>query len=190
MSTALLIIDVQNDFLEGAVLAARNTKTLIEPLNQFITAAMDSGYHFFFTRDWHPSNHCSFNSQGGPWPPHCIQGTFGAKFADGLIIPASSQMIDIETDPVRANMTYSAFENTSLLEDLKSKHITEVIATGIATEYCVASTVIDALRYGFPVTVIRDLVRPINLNPGDDNKALLDMSIAGAHVIDQSFRIF
>ena len=177
---ALVVIDVQNDFCLGGVLPARDTSSLIQPLNDVVSWSIIHHIVCAFTRDWHPPDHCSFRSQGGPWPPHCIQGTRGAEFAEGLIVPSSSLVIDLEKDSGKANMSYSAFENTNLEQDLHRLQVTRIAATGIATDYCVRATVLDALRCGFKVEVLTDLIRPIDVNDGDAARALKEMTGTGA----------
>jgi len=183
MKHALIVVDVQRDFCEGGVLAARNTSSLISPLNAVITWSIQHGILCMFTRDWHPANHCSFQSQGGPWPSHCVQGTPGAEFAGGLQLPKSALVIDIEKDSDKANMSYSAFENTNLKAELRNRRITEVAVCGIATDYCVKATVLDALRCGFRTSVLTDLVRPIDVHAGDSASALAEMKSAGATLL-------
>jgi nicotinamidase/pyrazinamidase len=180
---ALIIIDVQKDFCEGGVLPARDTTSLIPLLNAALALFIQNGITCVFTRDWHPANHCSFQSQGGPWPSHCVQGTPGAEFATGLHVPNSALVIDIEKDSDKANMSYSAFENTILEAELRARRITEVAACGIATDYCVRATVLDALRCGFRTYVLTDLVRPIDVHAGDSVKALAEMKSAGATLL-------
>jgi len=180
MYKALLIIDVQNDFCEGGILPAINTLSIIQPLNDLIRLSLKKNIICVFTRDWHPPDHISFVSQGGPWPPHCIQGSEGAEFARDLFVPNSSLVIDIEKDSNRKSMSYSAFENTSLDLELHQRGILEIAVTGIATEYCVKATVLDALRYGFHTSVLTDVIRPINVAIGDDKKALNEMKNTGA----------
>jgi nicotinamidase/pyrazinamidase len=183
MKQALIVVDVQRDFCDGGVLPAKDTSSLISPLNYVIASCMRSGILCVFTRDWHPPDHCSFHSQGGPWPPHCIQGTLGAEFADDLQFPDSGLVIDIEKDSNTRNMGYSAFENTNLAAELRNRHIQEIAACGIATEYCVKATVMDALRSGFRVSVLTDLVRPIDISPNDSSKALAEMIASGAMLL-------
>lgn len=180
MKNALIIVDVQRDFCEGGVLPAQNTASLIFPLNAAIAWSIQQGIICVFTRDWHPTNHCSFQSQGGPWPAHCIQGTQGAEFASGLQFPKPALVIDIEKESDKANMSYSAFENTTLEVELRAQHITDVAACGIATDYCVKATVLDALRCGLRTSVLTDLVRPIDVHNGDSANALAEMKAAGA----------
>jgi len=180
---ALIVVDVQRDFCEGGVLPAKQTRSLIPPLNAVIDRCVQNEVACVFTRDWHPANHCSFQSQGGPWPPHCVQGTRGAEFAVGLQLPDSRLVIDIEKDSNTRNMGYSAFENTNLEAELCNRRITELAVCGIATDYCVKATVLDAIRCGFQVAVLTDLVRPIDLQPGDSARALAEMKSEGAKLL-------
>jgi nicotinamidase/pyrazinamidase len=179
---AIIIIDIQNDFCHNGVLPAKDTFTLIQPLNRIIVWALKKNYICIYTRDWHPWNHCSFTTFGGTWPPHCIQGSYGARFTDGILVPYSSIIIDIEKEPGQTNMTYSAFENSSLRDELNRLGISHLAATGIATEYCVKATVLEGIQFGFSFTVLTDLVRPINIKPGDDQQALEEMKAAGAEI--------
>jgi nicotinamidase-related amidase len=186
MNRALIVVDVQRDFCAGGVLPAKDTSRLISPLNIVIASCIQSGVLCVFTRDWHPADHCSFQAQGGSWPPHCIQGTPGAEFAIGLQFPDSGLVIDIEKDSNTRNMGYSAFENTNLEAELHNRHIQEIAACGIATEYCVKATVLSALRSGFRVSVLTDLVRPINISPNDSSRALADMVASGAMLLSSN----
>lgn len=180
MCIALLVIEVQKDFCDGGVLPAKNTASLIPPLNELIHWSVSRHIPCIYTRDWHQADHCSFINQGGPWHPHCVQNTPGSEFADGLVIVDAAVIIDIEKESLQNNMTCSAFENTNLYQTLKDQKITDLIVTGIATDYSVKTTVIDALRFGFDVVVITDLVRPIDNKPNDSNSALEEMESAGA----------
>jgi nicotinamidase/pyrazinamidase len=180
---ALLIIDVQKDFCEGGVLPAQDTVSLIKPLNEIINYSITHRIICVYTRDWHPFNHCSFIDQGGPWPKHCVQGTLGAEFANGLIVQNSGLVIDIEKDTNKANMSYSAFEDTILEIELKAAGVTEIAVSGIATDYCVNATVLDALKCNFVVKVLIDLIRPINNHPDDSIKALEEMKKSGAFLM-------
>ena len=179
MKQALVIIDVQKDFCEGGVLPASNTTSLIEPLNAFIKQVCAGNVMCIFTRDWHPSDHCSFNTQGGPWPVHCVQGTPGAEFAEGLYLPDSFFVVDIEKYPDLRNSGYSAFENTNLNELLLENEITEVMITGIATDYCVRATALDALKNGYTTIVLTDLICPIDVLEIDADMALEEMKDSG-----------
>jgi len=186
MKQALIIIDVQKDFCEGGVLPASNTLSLIEPLNKAIKWASANDVLPVFIRDWHPVDHCSFNTHGGPWPPHCVQGSKGAEFAEGLYVPDNSVIIDIEKEPDAKNATYSAFENTPLDELLKKNGIAEVFVTGIATDYCVRATALDAYKYDYKTTVLTDLIRPIDVLEIDADIALDEMQDTGILLVDSS----
>lgn len=183
MNKALLIIDVQKDFCEGGILPAKNTFSLIEPLVETINWCTRNKILCVFTRDWHPKNHASFIENGGNWKPHCVQGSTGAEFAEGLFIPYQSVIIDIETESNKLNTTYSAFENTNLNSELRKNGITEIAVTGIATDYCVRSTVLDALKLGYKVAVLTDLVRAIDVMEIDSIEALGEMKSEGANLL-------
>lgn len=183
-NTAILIIDVQNDFCQGGILPAQNTASLITPLNRLIFWALKRNIVCIYARDWHPYNHCSFLAYGGNWPPHCIQGSYGAKFTDGILVPHSSVIIDIEKETEQSNVTYSAFENSDLKEVLQHLGIEHLVTTGIATEYCVKATVLEGIDFGYTFTVLTDLVRPINVKPGDDTTAIEEMKAAGVEITD------
>lgn len=175
MRQALIIMDVQKDFMEGGVLPANNTLSLVEPLNACIKWARSNNIPCIFIRDWHPENHCSFTTQGGPWLPHCVQGTNGAEFADGLILPDFFEIVDVEKHPDSRSYSYSAFENTNLNKLLQEKGITDVLITGIATDYCVRATAIDAVQKGYTSIVLTDLVRPIDVLEFDSIVAFEEM---------------
>jgi nicotinamidase-related amidase len=180
MRIALLIIDVQIDFCEGGILPAKDTLSLIKPLNDLIYWSVSKNILCFYIRDWHPPEHCSFIPYGGSWPIHCVQNTEGSQFANGLVIDEDAIIINIESESIICNKSYSAFENTELKQKLLDMNIDKLIVTGIATEYCVKSTIMDALHFGFQVNVLTDLVRPIDIQPSDSAKALKEMESAGA----------
>lgn len=178
MNKALIIIDVQHDFCEGGVLAARDTNSLIPPLNRFVELCRANWIPLFFTRDWHPANHESFKQYGGPWPVHCVQGSWGAAFQDELVVPEGSTIIDKETLPHQ--VSYSDFQSTGLQEKLTALQIEEIAVCGIATEYCVKAGTLDGLKLGLRVVVLTDLIRPIEAKVGDAACALKEMDDAGA----------
>ncbi len=186
MDTALVVIEVQNDFCESGTLPAKNTNSLIEPLNKVINWAISNKYHCIYTRDWHPEDHYSFVAQGGVWHPHCVQNSYGADFTKGLLVPKSAIIIDIEKDSLLVNMRCSAFKNTDLKHILEKLEIKKLIVTGIATDYAVKSTVLDALQLGYDVTVLIDLIRPIDINPEDSAKAIKKMEAAGAILMESN----
>lgn len=146
-----------------------------------IRAFVDANLPIFLTRDWHPPNHISFKNRGGPWPPHCVQGTRGAEFHPGLEIPHSAGLVSKGDKPDVDS--YSDFQGTGLEDRLKSLGVREVFVAGLATDYCVKETSIDALHCGFHVSVLIDCVKPIDVEEGDGNRALAGLRREGAALI-------
>ena len=179
---ALLIVDVQNDFLPGGSLAVPRGDAVIPPLNRAIERFRHAGLPVYATRDWHPADHCSFREQGGPWPAHCVAGTPGAEITDRLELPSDAQIIDKATTADRD--AYSGFEGTDLAERLRDAGVRRLFVGGLATDYCVLNTVRDALAAGFEVLLLGDAVRAVDVNPGDGERALAEMQALGAKVID------
>jgi nicotinamidase/pyrazinamidase len=177
---ALIVVDVQNDFLPGGALAVARGDEVLPVLNRWIETFADHGLPVFFTRDWHPPDHCSFEAQGGIWPPHCVAGTQGASFADGLEMPPVVRVVSTATTPDKE--AYSGFEGTSLAGELRALGVKRVFVGGLATDYCVKETVLDARKEGFEVAVIAAAVRAVNVDPGDGERALEAMQQAGARV--------
>ena len=176
MAKALLIIDFQNDFTSGGALAVPDGDAISGRVNELI----DSGEFDLVvaTRDWHPADHGSFAEQGGPWPPHCVQGTRGAELHDSLDRAKVDVIVDAGYEPQLEG--YSGFEETNLGEVLRDHDIDEVTVVGLATDYCVRHTAADALRQGFRVTVDRAGVRGIDVEPGDSERALDELRESGA----------
>jgi nicotinamidase/pyrazinamidase len=176
VSRALLIIDFQNDFTPGGALAVEGGDEIAEPIKR-LAGEFEV---IVATRDWHPPDHYSFQEQGGPWPVHCVRDTPGAEFH-----PAMS---GIELDAIadvgqgRDDQGYSGFEKSDLAEILRSRGVDEVFVCGLATDYCVRASAIDACQEGFDVTVVEDAIRPVEVEPGDGERALDDMRAAGARV--------
>lgn len=175
---ALLIVDVQRDFLPGGALAVREGDAVIPPLNEAIRAFSEAGLPIFATRDWHPPDHCSFVRQGGLWPLHCVAGTSGAAFPESLRLPASTIVISKAADP--AFEAYSGFSGTDLAARLSDRRVRRVLVGGLATDYCVLRTVLDARAIDLDVIVLDDAVRAVNLESGDGARALARMRAAGA----------
>jgi nicotinamidase/pyrazinamidase len=175
---ALIVVDMQNDFLPGGSLAVKGGDEILAPLNQYIAVAEKQGLPVFATRDWHPAQHCSFKEEGGPWPPHCVVGSRGAEFAPELRLPESGVVISkgatIEKD------AYSGFEGTDLDERLHSVGIRRVLIGGLATDYCVLNTVKDALNQGYEVLLLEDAIAAVNVNPEDGKDAIDEMISLGA----------
>lgn len=175
---ALLVVDVQQDFLPGGSLAVPDGDAVVEPLNAYIRAFDARDLHIVFTRDWHPANHCSFTNEGGRWPAHCVQGSPGAGWAQGLDVTPADQIISKGTAP-RAE-AYSAFSGTTLLSLLHELGVHRVFVGGLATDYCVCATVCDARANGFDVIVLADAIRAVNAQPDDERCALRQMEARGA----------
>jgi nicotinamidase/pyrazinamidase len=177
---ALIIVDLQNDFLPGGSLAVAGGDALIAPLHRCAALFAERALAVFATRDWHPPDHCSFKAGGGPWPPHCVAGSSGAAFPDGLSLPDTATVISKATDSGRD--AYSGFEGTDLAQRLRAKGVKRVFVAGLATDYCVFATVRDALAGGFETIVLTDAVRAVDLKPGDGERAIDDMRARGARL--------
>lgn len=175
---ALVIVDVQNDFLPGGSLGVPAGDEVIAPLNGWLVKFGAAGLPIFATRDWHPAEHCSFVAQGGAWPPHCVAGTPGAQFAAALALPTAVQTISKATT-AEAD-AYSGFAGTDLYERLHSLGVRRLFIGGLATDYCVRGTVQDALQLGFAVTLLLDCMRAVDVRPGDGDRAVAAMLAAGA----------
>lgn len=175
---ALLIIDTQNDFLPGGALAVPDGDEILPRLNELV----DSGEFDLVvaTRDWHPADHGSFAEHGGPWPPHCVQGTEGAEISAALPHDRIDVVIDKGDDPQTEG--YSGFQDTELADVLRGRGIDTVTVVGLATDYCVKHTARDALGEGFEVRIDRAGVRGIDADPGDSERALSELADAGAIV--------
>ena len=179
--SALLIVDVQNDFLPGGSLAVPDGDAVIGPLNHAIAAFRARGRPVIATRDWHPPDHCSFTDQGGPWPPHCVQHSAGARFAAALALPDDALVVSKAERPDQD--AYSGFQGTDLAGRLRALGVTKLVVGGLATDYCVLNTVRDALEAGFEVYVLEDAIRAVDVEPGDGARAVETMRAAGARFI-------
>lgn len=177
---ALVLVDVQNDFLPGGSLAVPDGDAVIPVLNRWIRRFLDAGLPIFATRDWHPANHCSFLDQGGPWPPHCVMGTPGAEFSRELDLPPDVPVISKAMRPDKE--AYSDFEDTDFAVQLRGLGVKRLFVGGIATDYCVRATVLGALEQGFEAVLLVDGVRPVDVAPGDGERAVAEMAAAGAEV--------
>lgn len=179
----LLIVDVQRDFLPGGALGVPRGEEVVPILNRYIRLFAAHGLPIVLSRDWHPADHCSFQAQGGPWPAHCIAGSPGADFASDLAVP--DQAIVISKAVTADEEAYSAFQHTGLGAQLQALGRQRLHVGGLATDYCVRASVIDALQQGFAVLLLRDAIRAVNLHPGDGAAAERAMIAAGA--IDITF---
>lgn len=177
---ALIIVDVQNDFLPGGNLAVPQGDAVIPVLNEYIAAFANARLPIYATRDWHPAEHCSFRTQGGPWPPHCIRHTVGAEFAADLNLPPTAVVISKAEHADRD--AYSGFEGTSLHNALQHEDVHRLFIGGLATDYCVLNTVLDALQLGYEVRLLKDAIRAVDVQPEDGLRAERQMYAAGARV--------
>jgi nicotinamidase/pyrazinamidase len=174
----LLVVDVQNDFLPGGALAVPEGDAVIAPLNRCLSLFAAKGLPVFASRDWHPPDHCSFAGQGGTWPSHCLAGSPGARFAEKLALPARTVIISKATRPERDS--YSAFGETELDALCRRQGVRRLVVGGLATDYCVKNSVLDAVKLGYAVLVVREAIRAVNLRPGDGAEAEAAMREAGA----------
>lgn len=177
-SDALIVVDVQNDFLPGGSLAVPHGDEVIAVLNRYIAAFHARELPILATRDWHPPDHCSFLQQGGSWPPHCVADTPGAAFPATLQLPPDAHIISKAV--TRANEAYSGFAGTRLDELLKNACSRRVFVGGLATDYCVLNTVRDALLHLYPVFLLEDAVRAVNMQAHDGQRAREEMVRLGA----------
>ena len=175
---ALIIADIQNDFLPGGALPVDQGEQIIPVLNEYAKMFNKTDAKLVASRDWHPPKHISFTAQGGPWPPHCVQETEGAKFSPDLKLPKSTTIVSKATDSGKE--AYSVFDGTDLGEQLKSWGVTRIFIGGLATDYCVVNSVIDAHKMGFDVVVLVDATRGINIKPSDVDQAFETMRRNGA----------
>jgi len=175
---ALLIVDVQNDFCPGGSLAVAEGDQVVPVLNKWIEEAQRDGIPIFASRDWHPPGHISFKERGGPWPPHCVQGTPGAEFHPLLKLPQDIEIVSKGDNPDRDS--YSAFGGTDLKDRLRRARVNRIWIGGLTQDYCVRESSLDAIREGFEVHVIVSGTRPVNVNPDDGRRALQHIQNAGA----------
>ena len=181
---ALLIVDVQHDFLPGGSLAVPDGARVIAPLRHCAALFAGRALPVFATRDWHPRDHCSFRPQGGPWPAHCVAGTTGAAFAEALQLPAATRIVSKGTHA--DHEAYSGFAGTDLERRLSDGAVRRLFVGGLATDYCVAQTVQDARQRGFDVVVLRDAIAAVDAHPGDGEHAIERMAQLGAVFLDSA----
>lgn len=181
--SALLVVDVQNDFCPGGALAVPHGDDVVPVLNGWIAEARRAGRPVFASRDWHPRKTTHFAEFGGPWPVHCVQGTHGAAFHPDLRLPGDVIVVTKGTHPDRDD--YSAMHGTvadgRLLPDaLRAMGIRKLYVGGLATDYCVKETVLLARQQGFEIALIGQGSRGVEVHPGDSERAVRAMREAGA----------
>jgi nicotinamidase/pyrazinamidase len=173
---ALVIVDLQRDFLPGGSLAVGEADRIVPLLSRHARRVARSGVPVVLTRDWHPPHHTSFAHRGGPWPAHCVAGTSGAEFPNEFEVPAGSVIVSKGSESDRD--AYSGFEGTDLDAKLRSLGVDRLFVGGVATEFCVLHTVRDALSKGYHVSVLADAIRPVDA--GEGARALSEMIERGA----------
>lgn len=183
---ALVIVDVQNDFCPGGALAVADGDRVVPVLNRYAERFAGAGAPVFATRDWHPTRTRHFKEHGGAWPPHCVQGTRGAEFHPDLVLPPGADVVSKGMDPDED--AYSAFQAETadglpFAAALGEHGVSRLFVGGLATDYCVKSTALDALKEGFEVVVLEDAVRAVNVKPGDGDQALGELRAAGARFL-------
>lgn len=181
--SALLIVDVQNDFCPGGQLAVPGGDAVVPALNRYLDLFRARGLPVFASRDWHPPTTTHFRDYGGIWPVHCVRGTEGARFHPLLALPCDAIIISKGMDAARDD--YSAFQGVTeggvpFPVVLKEMGISKLYVGGLATDYCVKESVLEGLRHGLSVTLLEDAVRGVELRPGDSSKAVAAMTSAGA----------
>jgi nicotinamidase/pyrazinamidase len=177
---ALLIVDVQNDFCPGGALPIAEGDAVVPVLNAWAAAAAARGVPIYASRDWHPSTHPSFAPQGGPWPVHCVQDTWGAAFHPRLDLTGAAIVVSKGTRFDKDQ--YSAFEDTGLAEEFRKRGIRRVWIGGLAEDVCVKATAVDAAKAGFDTRVIRAATRPVTAKGAEE--AHREMQAAGVHLED------
>jgi len=175
---ALILVDVQNDFCPGGALPVPEGDKVVPALNALLQRVRA---FTVATRDWHPPNHCSFKPQGGIWPVHCVAGTPGADFHPTLATDRVAHVISKATRPEEE--AYSGFQGTALADLLRKRGIRRVFVGGLATDYCVKATALDAVKHGFEVTVLEDAIRGVEVQPGDCTRALGEMKRARIRIL-------
>ncbi|HEY3766514.1 MAG TPA: isochorismatase family protein, partial [Gaiellales bacterium] len=175
-TTALVVVDVQNDFCPGGALAVAGADRLAPAIAE---AARGAGT-IVATRDWHPPGHRSFIARGGSWPAHCVAGTPGAELHASVAGMRFDRVEDKGTDAGRE--AYSGFDGTDLADYLRGRGVTRVVVAGVATDYCVRDTALDAIAAGFETTVLADAVAAVDVEPGDGERALHAVTAAGGRL--------
>ena len=184
--TALLVVDVQKDFCADGALAVPDGDRVVDPINRLLAAYAATGSAIFASRDWHPVTSSHFSGHGGHWPVHCVAGSDGAAFHPRLRLPAATAVVSKGQAPESDG--YSAFDGTlpggePLQAALDERNIGRLTVCGLATDYCVRASVLDARTRGLQVSVVRDAIAAVNLKPGDEAAALREMEAAGAGLV-------
>ena len=185
---ALIVVDVQNDFCPGGALAVQGGDEIVAPINKMIELAINTGATVIATRDWHPAKTNHFKDFGGLWPAHCVQGTIGAEFHPDLDF--KDREVVVSKGVGNGEDAYSGFDgkvgDRGLQTLLEEWGVDTVYVVGLATDYCVKATALDAIKHGFKTFLIDDCCRAVNINPDDGDNAIWEMVKAGATIIDSN----
>ena len=179
--SALVIVDIQLDFCPGGAIPVPNGDEVVPVLNKYVNLFLSAGALIVATRDWHPESHSSFKSNGGIWPAHCVMNTRGASFHPDLNLPRD--VIVVSKGELPDDSSYSNFERTTLLSNLRDRKTEKVYIGGLATDYCVKATVIDSVKLGFTTFLLSDASRGVDVNDGDSMRATKEMVKLGASEI-------
>jgi nicotinamidase/pyrazinamidase len=182
---ALLVVDVQRDFCPGGALAVPNGNLVVPVLNRYLQLFARRGCPIFASRDWHPRDSTHFREFGGGWPAHCVQESEGAKFHPELLLP--EETIVVSKGITRWDQGYSALQGlttdgTTCCELLRQQEVKRLFVGGLATDYCVKASVLDALKKGFRATILSDAIHGVDLKLGDAERAIAEMVEAGAEL--------
>ncbi len=178
-----LLVDAQVDFFPGGALAVPEGDAILPAVNRILGACRDEGIPVIASRDWHPADHSSFTTAGGPWPVHCVRGTAGAELHPDLELPPVFTMVHKAT--ARDRDAYSAFDGTGLAAFLGERSIRSLLVGGLALDYCVKASCLDALRAGLTVRLVLPATRAVEVAPGDGARALEELRVAGAEILDE-----
>lgn len=179
---ALMLVNMQNDFMPGGVLAVPDADSLVPQLNRYLLLFNRRRLPVFAVRDWHPADHCSFHTRNGRWPIHCVQHSRGAAFVDRLHLPASTVILSVAQQTW--DDVYSPFERGDLCHRLHEAGIQRLFVAGLSLEYCVYYTVRDALDCGFEVQLLVDGVRALDIRPWDGERTLDGLSRLGVGLLE------
>ncbi len=178
---ALIVVDMQNDFMPGGALGIDGADSIIERINDYVRLFEKLLQPVYFTRDWHPKNHISFKENGGVWPRHCVQKSEGAKFHKDIYIPADNRFV-ISKGTFEDFDAYSAFQGTELKSLLAERGIRRLFICGVATDYCVKHTLLGSLNLGFEALLLSDAIKGVNIKKEDSNMAMKEMMESGASI--------
>jgi nicotinamidase/pyrazinamidase len=175
---ALIVVDVQNCFCPGGELPVEEGDKVVPIINQYISKFQKARAKIYATRDWHPQDHQSFKEYGGIWPPHCLKESKGAEFRSDLKLPKGTTIISTGDKPHVDG--YSGFDHTNLERKLNEDGVDRVFVGGLATDYCVKYTVLDAVEKDFETVLLIDAVKGVNRKSGDAERAIDEMMKTGA----------